>query len=127
MKLESRHFMQRIALVMVLSSGLLLSIVPPAAAHKVEFRPVISKHHYYQQTRHGRSFIFPRWLKKDRDFQRWFLRSDYRHLHGHIRGANWRQLYGRYRHETQHLRRRNRHIESRVYFDLSHLPGHRHR
>lgn len=127
MNIADRHVTQRVALALVLSVGLMLSAMQPAAAHKVEFRPVVSSNHHYQRTRHGRSFVFPRWLRKDRDFQRWFLRSEYRYLNGHVRSADWHQLYRQYRYETHYWRKRNKRMQGRVYIDLNRSPGHRHR
>lgn len=126
MNIAGRHLTHRVALALVLSAGLMLSMMEPAAAHKVEFRPVVSSNFYYQRMRHGQSFVFPRWLRKDRDFQRWFLRSEYRFLNGRIRGANWHHLYQQYRYETHYWRKRNKRMQGRVYLDPNRWPGHRH-
>lgn len=104
----------------LLAVALLGALAQPAAAHKIDFRP--PAYHYYYQ--HGSPYVFPRWLRKDRDFQRWYRRSDYRY----IRGASWRRLYDMYLYDksNRRLRHRHRHYQGRVVIDLDKRPRRRH-
>jgi hypothetical protein len=107
----------RPALLLLCVASLVVAMVRPATAHEVEFRPRVSHHFYYQ---HGRAFRFPHWLRDERDFQRWFLHSDYRY----IRGANWAALYDLYLFEKRHRRRAHQRVLGKVYVDLD-RPRHR--
>jgi hypothetical protein len=110
----------RLAVLLVCASALLTAMAEPASAHKIEFRPPVSHHYYYQ---HGRPFVFPPWLRKDREFQHWYVHSDYRY----VRGADWRLLYDLYLYDTRRLKRGYKHFHGKVYSDLSRLPRRRHR
>lgn len=116
-----RNFATYRLLSALFAATLFGTLAQPAEAHKVDFRPPVTYHYYYQ---HGSPYVFPRWLRKDRDFQRWYRRSDYRY----IRGASWQRLYDMYRYETSHrrLRHRHRHYQGRVLIDLNKRPRRRH-
>lgn len=120
MNAKLTHTIRRLVFSIMLSAGLLTAIAQPAAAHKIEFRPVVSKHYYYQ---HGRHFTFPRWLRKNQDFRRWYLRSDYRY----IRGANWNTLYDMYLFEKRYQRRSHKHFHGKEYVDRDRQPRRRYR
>ena len=106
-------------LALLFAAGILGLMAQPAAAHKIDYRPPLGHHYYYQ---YGRPFVFPRWLRKDYDFQRWYLRSDYRF----IRGASWRRLYDMYIYDTRYRRHRHRHHHHRhVIVDFADRPRRR--
>lgn len=121
MNIVKRIFATSHILPALLAVAVLGAFAQPAAAHKVDFRPPASYHYYYQ---HGSPYLFPRWLRKDRDFQRWYRRSDYRY----IRGANWRRLYDMYLYEKSYRRHRHRHsyYPGRVLIDFDKRPRRRH-
>jgi hypothetical protein len=101
---------KRMLLSIMLAIGMLTAVAQPASAHKYEARPVVSNHYYSQ---YGRPVVFPGWLRKSHDFQRWYLHSDYRY----IRGANWDRLYDLYVFEMRQQRRLKRRFRGRVYVD----------
>ena len=109
---------KRMLFSIMLAIGMLTAVAQPATAHKYDARPVMSNHYYSQ---YGRPVVFPRWLKKNHDFQRWYMHSDYRY----IRGANWDRLYDVYVFEIRQQRRLKRRYRGRVYVDLN-SRNHRH-
>ena len=116
-----RIFVTYRILPVLLALALPVALTQPAAAHKVDFRTPVTYHYYYQ---HGNPYVFPRWLRKDRDFQRWYRRSDYRY----IRRASWRRLYDMYLYEKSHrrLRHRHRHYQGQILIDFDKRPRRRH-
>ena len=124
MNVTTKHFMPRLLFSIMLSAGLLTAIARPAAAHKYEVRPIAPHYYYY---RHASSAAFPRWLKRNRDFQRWYLRSDYCCQRRIIRGAYWDHMYDMYVFEKRHQRRAKRHFRSRAYVDSRHYAQRRYR
>ena len=104
------HIVKRSFASMLAVAALAMLVAEPAAAHKYGHRPYVTNHYYYQ---HGRRVVFPRWLRKHRDFQRWYYRSDYRF----IRGASWEGLYDLYRFERRYNRHGQRRFRGRVYVD----------
>ncbi len=123
MNSKANHWMKRTVWSLILGMGLMLANVPDALAHKAEYRPYIVYDHYaYGGSRH-----FPRWLRKDREFQRWYLYGHYRvnrHLSGH-------RLYDIYKYERRY-RLKNRRFRGKVYRGHGHRAyerdsrGHRH-
>jgi len=111
MNSKTNHWMKRTAWSLIFGMGLMLANVPEASAHKVEYRPYIVYDHYaYAGSRH-----FPRWLRKDRDFQRWYLYSNYR-MNRHM---SWHRLYDIYKYERRY-RLKNRRFRGRLYRDHGH-------
>ena len=117
MNVNTKRASLRPVVLLLCATGLAVALVRPATAHEIEFRPRISHQYYY---RHGRVLVFPRWLQREHDFQRWYLHSDYRY----IRGANWAALYDLYLFEKRHRRRMHHHVHGKVYVDLD-RPRHR--
>lgn len=120
MNTSKRHIMKRIVAGTLACAVMLMTFSQPASAHKLEYRPYVTQHYYYQQ---GRRYAFPRWLRKDKGFQRWYLRSNYRY----IRGASWEGLYDLYRYERKLRRYGHRHFKGRVYVDYDRPYRRRHR
>jgi len=111
MNSKANNCMKRTAWSLILGMGLMLANVPEASAHKIEYRPYVVYDHYtYARSRH-----FPRWLRKDRDFQRWYLYSNYRTN----RHMSWHRLFDIYKYERRH-RLKNRRFRGKVYRDNGH-------
>ena len=79
-----------------------------ASAHEIEYRPPIVHDHYG----YARTMSFPGWLRRNRDFQHWYMRSRYRFM----RRMTWNDVYERYRFE-QRYRWNNRRYHTNVYHD----------
>jgi hypothetical protein len=118
MNAKIKHSSVRLAKLFLCSASLISAFGRPASAHDIEVRPQVSHHYYYG---HTRPIAYPRWMQKDRDFQRWYLRSDYRY----IRGANWASIYDLYLLEKRHRRHRHNRFHGKVYIDLSQPPHRR--
>jgi hypothetical protein len=117
------HIMKRTIFSLVFGAGLVLLSAVDASAHEVEYRPYYVQHHHaYARTR-----IFPAWLKRNREFQRWYMHNHYRFK----RHISWPRLYDMYRFERRH-RRHGRRIYGKVYHSQGyrphypHLKNHRH-
>ena len=108
MNSKTNHLMKRLAWSLIFGMGLMLLNVPDASAHKTEYRPHIVYDHYA----YAGSRPFPRWLRKDREFQRWYLYSHYR-MNRH---TTWHRLYNVYKNERRH-RLKNRRFRGKVYRD----------
>ena len=108
MNTSTSHVMKRTFFSLIFGICLLLVNVPEASAHKIEYRPYVVHDHYA----YAGSRSFPRWLRKNRDFQRWYLYSNYR-LNRHM---SWHRLYDIYRFEKRH-RLHNRKFYGKVYLD----------
>ena len=94
--------------LLIFGTCLLLAGAKDASAHKIDFRPYVVQHQYvYGQTR-----VFPVWLRRNREFQRWYLQSCYRST----RGSSWKRLYDDYRFEKRH-RLRNTRFHGKDYRD----------
>jgi hypothetical protein len=119
MNAKTKNFMTRLLFSLLLSTGLLTATAQPTAAHKVEYRPVVSNHYHYRQGAHGRRFMFPRWLREKQDFQRWYISSVFCCNRGHNRSANWNRLYEMYTHERRQHRRNHKRFQGKVYIDLN--------
>ncbi len=93
-----------------LSFGICLFLLSAAdaSAHEVEYRPHIAYDHYV----YGRTRSFPRWLRRNREFQHWYMHSRYRYM----RRMTWHRIYDRYRFE-QRYRWNNRKFHGKVYRD----------
>lgn len=102
------HIMKRTICSLIFGAGLFLLSAADASAHEVEYRPHIAYDHYvYSRTR-----SFPRWLRRNREFQHWYMHSRYRY----VRRMTWHGVYDRYRIE-QRYRRNHRKFHSKVYRD----------
>jgi len=96
---------RRVALPMIVSFGIVLVHAPTAEAHKTNYRPLVTSDYYHAR---DRAYGMPHWVRKDRDFKRWFLHSRYRYA----RWQNWPMLYDRYAYERRTYRPRHRHHQA---------------
>jgi hypothetical protein len=105
--------MKRTILALVFGVALVLFTAADATAHEIEYRPYYVQHHYaYARTR-----FVPAWLKRNREFHRWYVHSQYR-FRRHI---SWHRLHDIYLLERRH-RWRNRRSYARVYRDQPFRP-----
>lgn len=122
-----RRMAKRLVAATLTCTVLALTFAQPAAAHKVGHRPAVTNQYYRLYDRqHGRRYVFPRWLQRDRDFQRWFLRNDYRYVTGYNRGGSWEELYSLYRFERRHWRNGHRRFRGKVYVAPEYFYRRRH-
>ena len=105
--------MKRTIYSLLVGSCFILLSAADASAHGVEYRPHIAHGSYV----HGRTRFFPAWLKRNREFQRWYWHSHYRLE----RRVSWRRLYDIYRFERRH-RWNSRRYYNRVYRDEVYRP-----
>lgn len=99
MKTKTRDFLTRTMYSLFIGSFLSLVSVADATAHTSDYRPyVVQRHYVVSQPRN-----FPRWLRADRKFQRWYLGNRYR-LRSDL---SWQRTYDIYYYE-KHYRAHNR-------------------
>ena len=84
--------------------GLSAFAAPQAEAHG---RAYVPAPYYERYVDIDDRRYFPRWLRKDRDFRRWYKRS---HFH-HVRYIGWQRLYDLYLIDRYQQRRLNRHYK----------------
>jgi len=97
MNLIVKRIATGVALSMVVMLGT-VAVVPDAAAHGV----TKSRYVDYQRYGYRRSMpVFPRWLRAKRDFQQWYLYSNYRFM----RRMSWERLYDLYLMDSHRSRR----------------------
>lgn len=84
------HRVIRLAWYGVLAAGLLAGTASTASAHQG---------HHDRGPRYERHYVadytpsYPRWLRKHREFKRWYVNSrHYRKARRHHRHANWHRL-----------------------------------
>ncbi len=99
-------FMQRTIFSLVFGICLVMLGAADASAHQVEYRPFVVHDSYV----HSRIPSLPRWLRRDREFRRWYWHSHYRFR----RHLSWHRLYDIYRFESRH-RWHGRRIYDKVY------------
>ncbi len=108
MNAQTSHILNRTISSLVIGTCLFLVSAADASAHKIEYRPyVVHRQYVYGQTR-----IFPGWLRKNREFQRWYLHSRYRLM----RHMTWHRLYDIYHFEKRY-RLQSRRFHGKVYRD----------
>ncbi len=103
--------MNKIMTVALIAGGLLLLDAPEAAAHKQVrnvHQPSAHYHADYRRFEHRRPKHMPYWLKRNKQFRRWYRRS---HLRQH-RYIAWHRLYEIFLWERFYVsnHRRNDHI-----------------
>lgn len=96
MNANMSHAMKRTILALVCGTGFALLSAPDASAHEVEYRPYYVQSHYI----YAGSRFYPRWLRRNREFQRWYVHNQYRFR----RHLSWHRLYDIYRFERRHRR-----------------------
>ena len=89
--------MKRWTCTLLLGGTLAFALVPAASAHDVVRKAHRAHNSYY--TIHTAP-AYPRWLRRDRDFQRWYVRSRYRYL----RPMAWDRVYRIYRRDLAYHR-----------------------
>ncbi len=109
------HIMKRTILALVFGAGLILLNAANASAHEAEYRPYYVQHHYV----HARTSFFPGWLRRNREFQRWYMHNQYRFT----RHISWHRLHDTYRLERRQ-RRHGRRIYDKVYRDHAYRSYH---
>ena len=107
------HIMKRTIFSLVFGAGLVLLSTADAAAHDVEYRPYHVQHHYA----YARERFYPGWLRRNREFQRWYVHNQYRFK----RHASWHRRYDIYRFERRH-RGHGRRVYDRIYRDHDYRP-----
>lgn len=108
MNANMSHIAQRTILSLMFGAGLLVLGAVNASAHEIEHRPDYVQHHYA----YARSRFYPGWLKRNRQFQRWYFHNQYRFK----RHISWNRLYDIYRLERRH-RWHGRRTYNKVYRD----------
>ena len=89
----------------LLVAALTVGLSTTAAAHE-RGHGKHARHHHVIEYRPD----YPRWLRKDRQFRRWYERSHYyRAAHYHHRRPDWRRIYRVYRSSYQPPRYRYSH------------------
>ena len=86
----------RLALFLILAIGLTAGFAQRADAHDVDHR-VYKWYPQYSQVREYKR-EFPHWLRKDRDFKRWYHHNQF----NRVRRVSWNRLYDMYRYERTH-------------------------
>jgi len=102
--------MKRAICSLIFGACLFLASAPDASAHNTEYRPYIVHDDYV----YGRTKTVPGWLKRNRDFRRWYLHSRYRFT----RRMSWYRIYDLYTFERRY-HRHNRKYYGNVYRDNS--------
>jgi len=102
------HIMTRTICSLSLGIGLFLVSAADASAHEIQYRPHIVHDHY----EYGRTRLLPRWLKRNREFQHWYLHSRYRFM----RRMTWHRVYDLYLFERRY-RRSHRKYYGKVHRD----------
>lgn len=103
----NKEYLIRTFAALALVVGLAFLGMPEANAHKVEYRHrYVHDFHYYSETR-----AFPRWLKKDRGFKRWYVHNRYRFP----RRMSWHRLYDCYLDDRRRYRRVSRYWDGYQY------------
>ena len=92
---------KRLIAISALGGAIIFGFVPAASAHPVHYEPYRAYAPYYRY-QHVRPI--PRWVRADRGFHRWYLRSQYRYEQ-HL---GWRRLLELYRYDA-HYRGHRRH------------------
>lgn len=100
--------MKRMTFSLIVGACLFLASAPDASAHGTEYRPYIVNDHYVV----GRIRHFPTWLRRDRDFQHWYLHSRYRFT----RRMSWHRIYDLYIFERRYHRHKRKYYGN-VYRD----------
>ena len=106
MNVNTNRIMTRTIFLLVLAAA-------NASAHEVEYRPYYVQSHYVD----ARSRFYPAWLRRNREFQRWYMRNQYR-FQRHI---GWHRLFDIYRFEKRR-QWHGRRIYARHYRDYDYRP-----
>ena len=90
--------MKRLISTIIITGAAVTGISQSAVAHERGYE-------FYDSPRHYRTLVYrdhhmPKWLRKKRDFRRWYRRSALQHNHA----LAWWQLYDIYRWESRHYR-----------------------
>jgi len=95
------HILTRTISLLIIGTCLFLAGTADAAAHQTEHRTYVVQYHYT----HGQKKASPSWLRRNRDFQHWYLHSRYRSMHR----LSWQRLYDIYRIEKRYRLRSRKH------------------
>ena len=113
MNVTMSNITKRTILALVFGAGLVLFSAADAMAHEVQYRPYYVQHQYA----YASSRFYPGWLKRNRDFQRWYSHNQYRFK----RHMSWHRLYDVYRFEKRH-RWRGRKTYGKSYRHYDYRP-----
>jgi len=98
----------RLAWIWVLAAGLMTSMAPAANAHDPGHRVAAHRSHVHIAAYQPK---YPKWLRKHRAFQQWYLHSH--HYRGHAnmrhRHVDWHRLYDLYLIDRYHALRSEGH------------------
>jgi len=91
------RMVKRPILSLLLAGSLIFTLAPAASAHETAYAPhVVRGSHYATPSIR----VYPVWLRKDRDFHRWYVRSRYRY----VPAITWRRLYTMYHNDVRYHR-----------------------
>ncbi len=110
MAISTSDFTKRLMWLLILVSGLSLGFTAPANAHGSSQHRSVSQHYYQPRYHRGYVNTFPRWLRKNHSFQRWYWSGDYRY----DRGYGWNNLYSMYK-KDRYYRKHGRHARHKRY------------
>ena len=88
MNLLRSHILQRTISSLIIGTSLFLAGATDASAHKTDYRSYVVHRQY--SSSHTRTF--PGWLRRDREFQHWYLNTRYRAMPR----LSWQRLYNIY-------------------------------
>jgi len=89
--------MKSLISTLLMGGTLMFALSPAASAHETGYLPYVANDYYHAGPPQR---AYPRWLRRDRDFHRWYLRSRYRDAHE----LSWHRLYTLYRHDLRYNR-----------------------
>ncbi len=102
------HILKRTISSLIIGACLFLTGAADASAHEIAFRPYV----VHRQYAAGQTRLFPGWLRRNREFQRWYLNTRYLSM----RRLSWQRLYDIYSFEKRY-RLQNRKFYGKVYRD----------
>ena len=108
MNANTSLIMKRTICSLIFGACLFLAGAPDASAHNTGHRQYIVHDNYV----YGRTRSVPGWLKRNREFQHWYLHSRNRFM----RRMTWRRIYDLYLFEQRHRRVHRKHYGN-VYRD----------
>lgn len=102
------HTLRRAILLPAFAICLAFAALPDARAHSIEIRTGLVEMHYG----YARASFFPAWLRRNRDFHRWYWHSHYRYRQ-HL---DWHRLYHIYLYDRRYHGHR-RIVDNHHYYD----------
>lgn len=116
--MNANHPVKRLVWSFVLTVGLAAGVLQQANAHEQGHRYPAHRYHYAVPDRHYR---FPRWLRHDTAFKRWYWRSGNDRIR-RFRHLGWHRVYDIYLRDRRYHKKR-RYWYGDAYYD--HRRGYR--